>query len=266
MRSIRAIGAAALLAAAAVACRDASGPSSSPADVLTADVALVAGDAAYEDVNVIYTQIGAFGVPTGEISRTGGWQGPCPYDAATGRFTCPTLTRENMTMTRSYAFGDANGAPQAAYDGTTTASANFRSTMTGSVTRDRWAATISRTRDMTQSGLAGAETQHVINGVGTSTETRSRHTEGGDRTYTMSTTATFANVVVPFPRARGAWPLSGTVTRQVTVTRDGATDAGTVSRTATLTFNGTRMATMTVGDRTFTVDLASGRTERHPRR
>jgi hypothetical protein len=82
----------------------------------------------------------------------------------------------------------------------------------------------------------------------------------------MSTMATFANVVVPFPRARGAWPLSGSITREVTASRDGATNTPTASRTATLTFNGTRLATMTVGDRTFTVDLASGRTTRRPRR
>ena len=266
MRSIRALAAIALVATAAAACSDTSGPTNDPADVLTADVALVAGDAAFEDVNVIYSQIGAFGVPTGDVPRTGEWQGGCPYDAVTGRFTCPTHTRENMTMTRSYAFADANGQPQSAYNATTTASANFRSTMSGTVSRERWTATVSRTRDITESGLAGAETQHVINGVGTSTETRSHHTDGGDRTYSMSSVATFANVVVPFPRARGAWPLSGTVTRQVTATRDGAGEPETRSRTATLTFNGTQMATMTVGDRTFSVDLASGRTLRHPRR
>ncbi len=266
MRSIRAFAGAALLCTAVTACQDSSGPSTREADVLTADVALVAGDAAFEDVSVIYTQIGAFGVPTGEVARTGGWQGACPYDAASGRFTCPTQARENMTITRSYAFSDANGQPQSAFNGTTTASANFRSTMSGSVSRDQWTASIARTRDFTQSGLAGAETQHIINGVGSSTESRSRHTDAGDRTYTMSTVATFANVVVPFPRTRGAWPLSGTVTRQITATRDGGAEAGSRSRTATLTFNGTQFATMVVGDRTFTVDLGNGRTAPHRRR
>ena len=262
MRSIRFVTAAALLLAAATACRDSSGPSRDPADILTADVALVAGDAAFEDVNVIYTQLGAYGVPTGEISRTGGWQGGCPYDAGSGRFTCPTQTRENITVSRSYAFKDANGQPQSAYDASTTASANFRSTLSGAVSRDLWSATISRERDMTASGLAGAETQHTINGVGSSTESRSRHTDGGTRTYTMTAVATFANVVVPVPRSRGAWPLSGTITRVVTATRDG--EAGSESRTSTavLTFNGTRFATLVVGDRTFTVDLADGRTVR----
>ena len=260
MHSIRAVAVATMLLAA-VACDSSSGPAD-PADRLTADVAVVAGDAAFEDVNVIYTQIAAFGVPTGDIQRTGGWQTGCPFNPVTGRFTCPTQTRENFTVSRSYAFMDAAGNAQSAYDANTTASANFQSTMSGSVARDTWSATIERERDFTESGLAGAETQHTINGTGSSTESRSRHTDRGDRTYTMTDVATFANVVVPFPRARGAWPLSGTVTRVVTATLEG--DQGTASRTrtATLTFNGTRFATMVVGDRTFTVDLATGRTER----
>jgi hypothetical protein len=248
-----------------VACGDTSGPSGDPSDLLTADVALVAGDAAFEDVNVIYTQLGAFGVPTGEVPRTGGWQGPCPYDAESGRFTCPAQVREHMTLARSYAFRDAAGQAQSAYDPMATASTNFLSTITGAVSRDRWSATIWRERDMTVSGLAGAETSHIINGVGTSTESRSRHRDGGDRTYTMATTATITNVVVPFPRTRGAWPVSGTITRQVTLTRDGDQGAETVTRSAALTFNGTRFATMIVGERTFTVDLSTGQTVRRRR-
>lgn len=265
MRSTRFVAAATLLLVTATACRDSSGPRD-PADVLTADVALVAGDAAFEDVSVIYTQLGAFGVPTGEIQRTGGWQGGCPYDAPTGRFICPTQTHENMTMSRSYGFKDAGGQPQSAYDAVTTESANFRSTMSGAVTRDLWSATISRVRDFTESGLAGAETQHTINGVGSSTESRSRHADGGIRTYTMTSVATVADVVIPFPRSRGAWPLSGTVTRQITATLEGDQGTESRSRTAVLTFNGTRFATMVVGDRSFTVDLASGRTVRRPGR
>jgi hypothetical protein len=89
---------------------------------------------------------------------------------------------------------------------------------------------------------------------------RSRHTDAGDRTYSMATVATLTDVVVPFPRSRGAWPVSGTITRTVTATRDG--DAAVHTRTTTTTFNGTRFATLTVGDRTFTVDLATGRVQR----
>ena len=264
MRSIRAASVSALLFIAATACRDASTAPADADNLLAADVAVVAGDAVFEDVNVIYTQVGAFGVPTGVVERTGGWQSDCPFDQSTGRFNCPTITREHMTLSRSYAFADAAGAAQAAYSATTTERANFVTSMSGNVARDGWSATIERARNITVSGLVGAETQHTINGVGSNTESRSRHTDGGDRTYEMSAVATFANVVVPFPRSRGAWPLSGTVTREITATRDGPAGGGTRSRTTVVTFNGTRFATMVVGDRSFTVDLATGRTA--PRR
>ena len=259
MRPMRAFAVAVVLSLA-TACRDSTTGTPTADDALSADVAVVAGDAAYEDVGVIYSQLATFGVPTGEIGRVAAGAG-CPWVATTGRFECPTIEREGRTMSRSYAFRDAAGNAQSAFDAVTTESANFRSTMSGAVTRERWSATISHERDFTRSGLAGAETQHTINGVGSSAETRSRHTDGGVRSYSMSTVATFANVVVPFPRARGMWPLSGTVTRVVTASRDDA-ELAARTRTATTTFNGTRFATMVVGDRTFSVDLATGRVVR----
>lgn len=245
-----------------VACSDSGTgvPAPSAEDRLAADVAVVSGDATYEDVGVMHTQFGAFGVPTGDIARTGGWHGACPYDAASGRFVCPVVSMHGRTMSRSYAFADAAGNAQSAYDATTTESANFRSTMSGAVARDDWSATVSHDRDMTVSGLSGAETSHTINGTGSSAQIRSRHTDAGDRTYSMSSVATFTNVVVPFPRTRGAWPVSGTITRTITATRDG--DATAHTRTTTTTFNGTRFATLTVGERTFSLDLATGRVVR----
>ena len=245
-----------------VACTDSGTevPADTPEERLAADVAVVAGDATYEDVGVMHTQFGAFGVPTGDVPRTGGWHGGCPFEAASGRFVCPVISANGRTMSRSYAFADAAGNAQSAYNATTTESANFRSMMSGAVAREGWSATMSHDRDMTVSGLSGAETSHTINGTGSSAQTRSRHTDAGDRTYSMSSLATFANVVVPFPRTRGAWPVSGTITRTITATRDG--DAATHTRTTTTTFNGTRFATLTVGDRTFTLDLATGRVVR----
>lgn len=234
-------------------------PAPTPADALTADVAVVAGDAVYEDVGVVYAQFGMFHVPTGDVGRVARLDGPCPYDAESGRFVCPVLVREGRTIARSYGFRDATGTPQSAYDAVTTASANFRSTMSGTVARAEWNATISHERDLTVSGLAGAETRHTIDGVGSSTQARSQHTDGGVRTYTMSAVATFTNVVVPFPRTRGAWPISGSITREVTATREGDGTSETRTRTATTTFNGTRFATLTVGEREYTLDLATGR-------
>jgi len=187
--------------------------------------------------------------------RTGG----CAFDGA--RFTCPGVSTANLTVTRSFAFFDAQGNPQATFDSLTTASANFQSTVRGEISRDAWSAVIARSHDMTVSGLAGAETTRTWNGTGTNNVARSLHTEGGpNRTYNMASSSATANVVVPVPRAEGSWPLSGTITHTVTVAiTDGEGAGNTRTRTATVTFNGTQFATVTVGDETFTVDLAERR-------
>jgi hypothetical protein len=252
MTSIRVLPAALLVMAAC------SGDSTAPStDALDLDVAVVAGDAAYEDVSMMRTQLGAFGVPTIGIGRTGEWQG-CPFDGA--RFTCAPVARGPFTMTRSYAFKDAAGVAQSAYDAALTASANFVSGMTGAAARDRWSATVSRQREMTVTGLLGNETQHTINGVGTSSETRSQHSgDGASRSYGMTSTVTYTNIVVPFPRARGTWPLSGSITRVVVAVREGRQGSTTHTRTATVTFDGDETALLVVGDRRFTLDLGTGR-------
>jgi hypothetical protein len=228
------------------------------------DVATVVGDAVAEDVSLIRMHEGAFGVPTFDASFTGEWRNDCTYSPTTGRFTCPVRTRDGRTISRSYQLLDASGRPQAAYDPVTTASANFVSTISGSVARGGFSATFSRQRNITVTGLAGSETQHTINGTGSSSTTRSRHTaDGVTRSYSMTSTDAIVNVVIAFPRTQGSWPLSGTITRQVTFSgQSTAGHARSGTRTATVTFNGTQFVPLVVGDRTFTLDLATGKISR----
>ncbi|HEU4564498.1 MAG TPA: hypothetical protein VFS05_07615 [Gemmatimonadaceae bacterium] len=255
----RTLGIAAI--AAAAACGD-SATSPTERDLTnqeSLDVAAVAGDAIAEDVSMMNTQEGALGQPVVDAQWTGPWQS-CTFQPSSGRFACPDVTRGGITISRSYQLLDGAGQPQPAYDAATTASATFTSSMTGSVARQRFQATISRQRTITVSGLLGDESTHVINGTGATAATRSRHTEGGiSRAYSMSSSLLISDVVVPVPRAAGEWPLSGTITRQVTFTREEARGTGrTGTRTVTVTFNGTQLVPMTVNDIHFTLDLATG--------
>ena len=75
----------------------------------------------------------------------------------------------------------------------------------------------------------------------------------------MTSATTVSDVVLPFPYAPGAWPLSGTIVRQVSFSRDGRGRGRSGSRTVTVTFNGTQFVPMTVNERSFTLDLATGR-------
>ncbi len=107
----------------------------------------------------------------------------------------------------------------------------------------------------TVSGLLGTETERTWNGTGSSTANRTRVSdENGDREYDMSSTSTILNVVHAVPRP-GTWPLSGTITRNVTVVVISSDDTRTRTRTVVIEFNGTQFATITINNEVFTFDL-----------
>lgn len=92
--------------------------------------------------------------------------------------------------------------------------------------------------------------------------TRSRHSdEGGLRSYEMNGTRTIDNVVHEVPRD-GAYPLSGTITRSMTVTITTEDGTRTKSREVIITFNGTQYPEMTVDGELFEVDLEARNGER----
>lgn len=266
---IRPLATVTLAALALTACGDdATAPEAeSPAVAaqVSADVAAQAADAAAEDVQVMRVNTGAFGIATLDYERFTRWA-PCPLDAGTNRFTCASAGRGPWTANRSWQFRDASGAPQPAYDATTTASANFRWTLAGTFERRRWEGTTSRERDLTFGGLAGANTTVTVNGTGSDARSRTRFANpnaapgsnaAADRSYEMAATLRIENVVIPVPRA-DAWPTSGSITRTFTGTRTAANRTATVRRTATVTFNGTALVPLVVNGNRFTLDLATG--------
>jgi hypothetical protein len=259
----------AVAAVVAAACGDEptgrGGPPVSPEEA--GDVAIFVGDAVAEDVSLMRTLKGAFGVPSADAFFTGEWTDNCTYSATTSRFNCQVLSHEGRTVVRSYQLLDASGRPQPAYDAVTTASASFFTAVIGSVSRDQFSVSFGRERNITISGLAGTETQHTVNGTGASSSARTRYSGTGEtRIYTMTSGAAISNVIVPFPRAQGSWPRSGTITRQVTSARDVAGgSAQPNTRTATVTFNGTQFVPLVVGGQTFTLDLATGTVSRASR-
>jgi hypothetical protein len=228
----------------------------------TLDVAEFAADAIVEDVSLMNAQEGALGQPVVHAGRIGGWH-PCggAFDPQTGRIACQAAHHGQLTITRSITFRDASGQPQPAYDAQTTASANFVSTITGSMAHHRFTASYSRQRDITVSGLLGAETTHIFDGVGSTSVTESRHTgSGAARSYAMTGTTTISGVVVPVPRTDTGWPTAGTITHQVAFHRHGARGGGrSGTRTVTITFNGTRFVPLVVNGHELTLDLATGR-------
>jgi hypothetical protein len=146
------------------------------------------------------------------------------------------------------------------YDALNTEAINYVVTLEGSreATRDgrQLSMTVSRASDYTVSGLFGEETQRIWNGSGSAEVNRTRTSDDqGTRTYDMSSTKTVDNVIIAVPRA-GTWPLSGTITREVTVeVVDGLEDPRTRTRTVVITFDGTQFATIDINGEVFTLDL-----------
>ncbi len=223
------------------ACSDASGPESPSEALLTRDVAMVAADAVLEDlVDMSQLMLGA-GLPA-------------PPEDGSG------------SVTRTVTYFDAAGIEQTSHDPETTASIHMVMDGTREISRDSWTASGTRHRDLMITGLAGEETSRTVNGTGSGTLTRSSHTDDdGGRTYDMSTTSVIENVVHPVPRTDESWPLSGTITREISVTiTDGPDGDVTRNRTVVVTFDGTQWAVMAVvGGETFEVDLST-RSGRHP--
>ncbi len=250
---------------------DASAPteanvSASVAAATTLDVATVAGDAATEDVETFKVNRGAFGLAQlADFERFGRWD-PCPFDATTKRFVCVTRVRGPFNYSRSYAYADGAGLAQDAYSASTTASANFKWALSGTITKRRWSGTMSRQRDLTISGLLGANTSIMINGTGATERQRTKFAkeegEGAndvEREYDMQGSTVIANVVTAAVRLPDTWPASGTITRNHTVTRtDAKHGTRTSARTSVVTFNGTQFVPLVVNGTQFTLDLATG--------
>lgn len=250
---------------------DVTGPGNGT--TLAFDVATIASDAVAEDVDIMAGMDGEIGLLTGSALLVEGVPGRpavggCNFGS--GRFACPPRTHQGLTLERTVTFLDALGATQGAYDAETTASIQIAVRIEGDVTRGNWSATVDRSRNLTITGLAGTETTRTVNGTGSESVSGSRHSgasggggSGATRSYDLEGTVAITDVVMPV-RGEGVapWPLSGTITRIVTITPTG-TDGGTpVTRTIVVTFNGTANVPATVNGETFTLNLAARRAVR----
>ena len=212
---------------ALAACSDTAGIESSSEVNLTLDVAMIAADAAIDEF--------------GDLGRVFGGGGP-------------------TAGTHTATFYDADGIEQEARDPLTTASIHLVVESSHEFSRDSWTATGTRSRDLLITGLEGEETTRTVNGTGSSNMTRSQHTDedGTTRSYSMVSTSTMVDVVHPVPRTDDSWPLSGTITRDVTITVINGPDGDvTRTRTVVMIFDGTQWPDMTVDGEPFEVDLST---------
>ena len=268
-----------LLALVAVACStDPTGTDGTPTTqtLLSADVADVAADGTAQDVDMMAGMSGLLGTISfsGSLAASMGDPGGpgnvngCGFGG--GRFNCPPNRANGLTITREVTFFDEFGGTQNSYDAATTAEMRIDATLEGDVSRGPWTATTFRHRLFEITGLLGTETARTVNGTGEVELSRSRHsnsngngTAGPTRQYDIEGTVVWEDVVIPV-RAPGVapWPLSGTTTRNYTITRSTPEGPVTTTRIVIINFDGTDSPNGTVNGEPFEFDLRDRKAER----
>ena len=248
-RSImKGVGGTALAAALALGgCSDQATTPSPLDQALTLNAAIVAADATLEDITLASVPFN-FGMGSMGPGMSGMRKGQPGGQQGIGR---------DIAGTRSRTFFDANGQEQEAYDSLTTARIHVVVDIAGDVSRGPWSGSVTRTRDMTVTGLLGRETTRTFNGNGSESVSRSRTLDdGSEATFDMDGTFTQSNVVVPVPGSESRYPLSGTVTRTMKVSVVNGPQ-GDVTRdvTVVITFDGDNTATAIVNGETTEIDL-----------
>ncbi len=210
--------------------------------LLNQDIAMVAAEAAAQNVEVMRGPGGLHGFG---------------FSALRGKFECNGGDRHGLTATRTCVYKDAAGNTQAAFDELTTASVAVHVEIKGAFGREGMAGAIDRKSDLLVTGLAGAEAKMTWNGSGAGTASRVKTRDGAKVQYDMTDTEATKDVVIPVPRTDTSWPLSGTITRKVTVKFTGGDKDGTTeTRDVAITFDGTQFATVVVNGETFQFDLS----------
>jgi hypothetical protein len=229
--------------------------------------------------------LGGFGGP-GRGGPHGGPFGIAPtctggtYSATTGVVTCPTETRNGITLTRTIAYKTTAGAAQAAYDTGSTSSIQEKRTVSGTTTftadsgrgRDgrghgpgffglgRGAdssritvsaatTTVSSSSDRTVAGLATGATQRTVSSTAAGTESTTGTSSAGAFTAKRVTGDTTRGLVIPVATSTNTrpYPTAGTVIRQVTATVTiGTAAAQTTTRREVITYDGSATAKLTI--------------------
>jgi hypothetical protein len=179
----------------------------------------------------------------------------CSYDGVSKSFVCPTVSVNNVTVSRSFTLLDASGTPQAAFDKSTTAAVRMKTAFAGTLTTSDASVVIDQEQDITLSGLQTGV--HTLNG--TSLGHLTGHAGAGAATVPIATTISTAitSLVLPRSSSGSQWPQSGTIAATITDSSSGTP----LTAAITITFNGTSKALVSVTANgvtlTSTIDLAN---------
>jgi hypothetical protein len=178
----------------------------------------------------------------------------CTFSDATGRVTCPEFTKRGLTVNVSFAFKDAAGKAQSAFDTTTTNSVNVQTSVNGSKTRDAdddgdgdITSTVAHKSDLTVAGLVPGSTQRMVDGNATAHEETSGTRDGVAFSAVRDASDVITGLVIPIVENHPTIPSAGNIVREmkVTITKAGS-DPVTKTRREEITFDGTNVVKVVI--------------------
>lgn len=220
------------------------------------------------DLNEVFREMSLPAI-TGATSAAAGYEGPtallgtagvptgCSYVLASQSFACAPLTVGGVTVTQSYQLLNASGLPLSVFEPTTLAAVRMQGTIAGTDTSAGDTFTISGTQDQTLSGLQTSK--HTLNGTSTVNMSGTFDTGGGTlEPLTLAMTSTTKDLVIPATPGTNAYPASGTVTVNETMS---LRSLPSFTSTIVLTFDGTSKVKVTIdgvaAPGCSTIDLSS---------
>jgi len=180
----------------------------------------------------------------------------CSYVATSQNFVCPPISASGITITSNYFLLDAAGHSMSQFDSKTISSLRVKNTIAGTISVEGDNFTMEGQQDQTLSGLQMST--HTLNGTSTLNMSGTGSSATIPGAFTIRSTTTITNLVLPAQSSASRYPSSGTVTLDQTTSAAGLSLASRM----VMTFNGTSKVavTMTVDGHTIpgcTIDLAS---------
>ena len=279
-------GTAALLIGCLIACSDSTSPGTATSTFdtqVSADLAPSAGEDVSADYAFYSSASGAgdtakasfsFDAPATNLhvaasrsvptSASAAWISPaCAFDLGTHFFDCSLKVAKNGHLfSVTYKLFDSTGAVQQTYNKFSTDSIQFivgdTALISYSFNGNTFADTVRKQRSATVSGLKGnPDTVHTWNATGSGSIMSVRSGQI-TKIYTLLSTDTTTDVRIKQPRGINPYPLSGTIIRNYTITRDRLASDTThyeTTRRVVVTFNGTANVPMMIGSDSYMLNL-----------
>ena len=176
-----------------------------------------------------------------------------------GWFSCIAYTERGLTITRQVRFW-SGGSLALGWNPATTDSVNHRWTRTGTVNSEVKPGKVRTLDDADTASMVvqrGTPTHHVWNGAGARIDSSTYTVNGITRHFAYTAHDTAAALTFTMPRSENPYPASGSISRDLELHFTAGGFDKTITRSAKITFNGSSVAELQVGELTCDLDLVT---------